>query len=733
MRTLTFDLETTTKKSYKRVANPFDPNNYIVAIGWKYDDNKAQYKYYDSYHKEPVLPSLKDVDILVGFNTKFDLLYVWNEPELQAFLKRGGKIYCGQYMEYLLEGMDREAHMVSMNKIADKYGGGLKIDAVKEMWEAGIDTPDIPKDLLIDYLVGDGKDIVGDIDNTYRIYKGQLERVKSMHPNFYIMFEHRMDGLLATTEMEYNGMHVDVNIGEDIRTSVANRLNEIDKELEQYIPKDLPFEFNWGSGQHKSAIIFGGTIKYQKWEQHKDEEGNLLYAQKTVKYPLVNGEPVESCSFEEQDKYKGGKNKGLGKFKNVKVDDLDKPKGAQKDFFYTFEGYTKPEEKWATKTVDSKGKPFYTTDKDTIKILGNRDIPFLKLLSERAKLSKDLGTYYYEIDSKGNKKGMLTLVDNGIIHHKLNHVNTVTSRMSSSDPNLQNLPRNGTSEVKKMFTTRYDNGLLGEIDYSQLEVVIQGVLSEDPQLTEDLNNKVDFHCKRLAKKLGEDYEHVYNMCHTVEDAVYKALRTDAKSFSFQRAYGAGAATIAEATGMSIEEVNELIAVEEELYPNLVRFDKNLEDIININRVPTSRKLMINGRPYTQGKSHWDSPTGTRYTWREHETPEFMHKHGKVLGFSPTERKNYGVQGFGGEIMQTMLGKVFRYLIENDRPVILVNTVHDCLLIDGEDEVVRREAKIIQGIMETVPEVLEEAFGMEIRVPFPCETEVGKDLYKMEVI
>ena len=152
-----------------------------------------------------------------------------------------------------------------------------------------------------------------------------------------------------------------------------------------------------------------------------------------------------------------------------------------------------------------------------------------------------------------------------IIHHKLNHTSTVTSRLSSSDPNLQNVPRGDTSNVKKMFTSRFGEvGRMAEIDYSQLEVVVQGVLSRDKQLMEDLNNKVDFHCKRLAAKLGEDYDSVWNKCHKEEDATYKAMRTNAKIFSFQRAYGAGAETIATETGMARSEAEELIAAEERL-------------------------------------------------------------------------------------------------------------------------------------------------------------------------
>jgi hypothetical protein len=114
----------------------------------------------------------------------------------------------------------------------------------------------------------------------------------------------------------------------------------------------------------------------------------------------------------------------------------------------------------------------------------------------------------------------------------------------------------------------------------------------------------------------------------------------------------------------------------------------------------------------------------------------LHKSGKFTGFSPTERKNYPVQGVGGEIVQTMLGKVFRYFIANDRfggDVLLVNTVHDCLILDGKAAVIEPVAKACQKILEAVPAVYNKALGMDIVVPFPCETEVGHDLFDMSEV
>jgi DNA polymerase-1 len=575
-----------------------------------------------------------------------------------------------------------------------------------------------------------------------------------------------MDGLLATTEMEWNGMYVHAQRGAVLREEVSSNLDSATKELEQFIPV-LPdgMTFNWNSNVHKSCLIFGGTAKYDKWKAHEP----TAYSQKTVAFPKFNNEPVNpdecklagavyvkpcvSCTagrvirkgnifYLVQDTFLGGQKIGQPKFKNEQVDDLTKMKGAIVDHYHTFEGFTKPNKKWIGAKTDAYDEPLYSVGADVVEELAKRKVPFTDALSKQTSLSKDLGTYYWAIDKKGVKKGMLTLVNgNGIIHHSLHHVKTVTSRMSASDPNMQNIPRAGTSKIKQVFTSRFGTlGRMAEIDYSQLEVVIQGVLTEDKQLCQDLRDRVDFHCKRLATKEGLKYEDVLSWCKGEEIPEWVDKRTKAKVFSFQRAYGAGVNTIVESTGMSKNDVEALIEAENVLYPDVLKFDQRLEKHILDNRVRVEdRKLFFNGLAFNQYEGHWDSPTGTRYVWREHITPEFMHKKGKFTGFSPTERKNYPMQGFGGEIMQTMLGKVWRYFLENDYfngDVLLVNTVHDCLLLDGQSEdLLRPVAEQVHKILETVPEVFNKAFPdtLNITVPFPVETEIGHDLFDMNVV
>ncbi len=764
MAYLVFDLETENHTIRKRLGNPFDPKNYVVARGWKKQgDPRCSYEYF-SEPSPSTLEISKDVTLLVGHNIKYDLLYEMSlsNQSLRDFFKRGGRIWCGQYAEYLLNGQQRSSQMVSMDQIIEKYGGRKKIDEVKLLWEEGYLTSEIPKDLLVDYLVGteeEGRNS-GDIGNTELIFLGQLKEAKEKGMVKTIMA--RMDGLCATTEMEFNGVYVDKKVARERLVELTNEMSEVKAKLAEYT-KDIPKElgFNWGSGNHVSAILFGGCIKYQQSAPYMDEKtGELARLKAKAKWPLFGGKPVdpEKCSGEPvfgtyknayygQDEYASGKQKGMPKFRNVDVPGKIKTK--IQDFYHDLPGFVKPLEEWETKNTDGAGNPVYSTGKETIEVLEakaehDNSLPFLTWFTRYTFLSKEIGTYYVAKNSQGKIKGMLTCVDpaTSIIHHKLNESTTVTTRLSSSDPNLQNLSRKDKSRVKEQFRSRYgEDGLCLEADYSQLEVVVQQVLSGDKQLAKDLRDGVDFHCKRVSAWKGISYEEALARCKDEDHPLYaewSPIRTAAKVFSFQRAYGAGAAKIAYTTGMDVEDVQSLIAAEEKLYPGIPDFNEDVKLVVTEDAEPFKQHWSGGGfSVYRRGT--WIAPTGTRYTFQSKDAPAWLKKKLRRQGntvtdtFSPTEMKNYPVQGTAGEFVVTILGLLWRRFVETDNyggKALFVNTVHDCIWIDMHKDVVHEVAADVRRIMESIPGYFNKMYGMHIGVPFPVDIEIGKDMYDM---
>lgn len=753
MSYVAWDVETTTRTSYKRKGNPFDPLNNVVASGFKrFGDKGVTIRWLPEdtpkgWLKEKLAPiNGKPVKMLVGFNIKFDLLHALQDEEnLEAwmeFVAGGGTVWDGQLAEYLLDGMVNASHMLSLNEVAPRYGGTLKIDAIKELWDAGVDTRDIDPDLLAEYLTDD-------VTNTELIFRGQLERAKASGQIKSIMLN--MGSLLCTIEMERNGMAVDVAEGRRQAAVLKAELDELTERLNQYLPKDLPFEFNWGSRNQKSALIFGGNVKYEQWVQHTDDAGNLLYAKKKVKaYYLTNGDlmPVEewerldrigwdvTCNPPpEREVYASGRNKGEYKTKMVDVPDLTKPKGAKQDFLYRFPRITEPKKEWETSAPG-----VYSVSSEVIEKLGNRDIPFLKDLSRQEALAKDLGTYYITTDKKGEEKGMLTLVQpDGLIHHSLNHTSTVTGRFSSSNPNLQNIPKEGKSVVKTVFVSRFgEDGKIIQSDFTALEVYVQAVLTGSKQLIADLKAGLDMHVVRVSQKEGVEYEYALKLCKddkgagTKADPVWAKKRSNAKVFSFQRAYGAGAALISEDTGMPLEEVEALIVAENERYPEIEQYYSRITEEIKANSVqgifvqhPSFPGLTCNLR-----SSYYFTPDGKKYSYVQKPAPDFLAKKGTLSSFSPTEIKNYVVQGSGGEWAKAAMHLAIRafYARKNFGGLaLLVNQVHDALYADAAAEVAQEAAALLHACMEAASEYIEYLFDWPVPVPVPSDTTLGANM------
>lgn len=754
---ITIDLETSIYSSFKRKANPFDPNNQIVYAGWQIGDGYPLMRRFPDDMPEGWFADLLNTHwptLLVGINIKFDLLYLIRRPKdyeaYQAWVAAGGNVWDGQLGEYLLEGMTQESHMLSLDELAPKYGGNVKFDEVKELWAAGVQTIDIDPALIQRYLIGAGGDH-GDIGNTYLVFKGQLARARATGQVKSILMNN--GSLLCTTEMERNGMAVDKQRGREIAAKLEQEIAELVVELVGYLPDDLPFDFNWGSAKQKSALLFGGEVTYKKWLPHLTPDGQMQYAMKDELHYIGNDGNTYSVEQVEADggparwnlaRFAGGKNAGEYKTKKVKVPNLDKPKGAIQDVPYTFKGYTTPLKKWATGTPGQ-----YQTGAEVIEELGNRDIPFLKALARRTSLSKDLTTYYITTNDKGEEVGMLTLVQaDGIIHHMLNHTSTVTARFSSSNPNLQNLPKGNKSEVKTIFVSRFgDQGKIIQSDFTALEVYVQAILTKCKQLIKDLQEGLDMHCVRVSQKENIPYEEALKLCKGYVDAegvwhdadpVWDYKRTKAKVFSFQRAYGAGAEKIADSTGMPKEEVEALIVAEETRYPEIKEFNDRLILTLEENAIDTGYYVQ---HPDLQGvtchlrKAYFRTPDNKLYAWRQSCAPEWLAKMpasrgGKLQSFSPTEVKNYPVQGTGGEWAKAAMWLAIReyYRTRNFAGyALLVNQVHDALYSDAEDRMAYAAAVVLHACMEEASSFIEYYFGWTVPVPVPSDTKWGDSM------
>lgn len=754
MTHVVWDLETQTNSLFKRKASPWHPDNFIVATGWKRTSQEPGWHY---TNKAGGLPEdwftsmLEGTRILVGFNIGFDLLWALQEQRnldaWMAWIAKGGQVWDVQLAEYLLEGMVQEAQMLSLNEVAPRYGGTTKVDEVKVLWEAGVQTADIDPDLLKRYLIGERdpktqqwKDF-GDIGNTELAFLGQLKKARARGQLKSILLN--MGALVAVVEMMRNGMYVDKAKGLEIADELRAELAGLTEELRAYLPKDLPFEFNWTNRYHLSPLIFGGTVNYEAREFVLDDDGNKTYYQKdevcriTKDGLLVAPDNFFDYQDEDWQRFAGGKNKGEIKTKKVKVDDIERgPKTRMGKFSYDFPRMTEPEDKWASSTPG-----LYSVAGEVIEELGLRDdVPFLVTLSRVAAITKDLGTYYITEEEGKEPKGMLTLVgDDGIVHGSINMTSTVTGRFSASNPNLQNVPKGSTSKIKSVFVSRWGKkGKIVQSDFSALEVYIQANLTGDAQLIADLRAGLDMHCARLATAEGMEYEEVFRLAKG--DGVDAALqeiwdrkRTAIKVFSFQRAYGAGAPKIAAYLKIPVETVEGWVEADKKRYPGVESWYESLTVSIRKSRKPTARFLMhpeIPGLNIQLGRGTYQSPTGKVYTWQEVPAPAWQAKRGTLSSFMPTEIRNYPVQGEGGEFMKAALWLAVRefYARRNfDGMALLVNTVHDATYLDAHESVERKAAVLLHACMEAASDFIDFYFGWELAVGVPSDTTYGESM------
>ena len=347
---------------------------------------------------------------------------------------------------------------------------------------------------------------------------------------------------------------------------------------------------------------------------------------------------------------------------------------------------------------------------------------------------KLLGTYYD--DKQG---GMMSLVhEDGRLHHELIHVKTATGRLSSANPNCQNIPKG--PGLREVFVSRFEDGLCLEADYSQLEVIAMVALSRDPRMTEDIKNQVDFHCKRATVlRPGETYEDVFRKAKIEKIPEYVAARQHAKVFSFQRQYGAGVKALMKSTGLPRETVEKLIEGERQMYPANEDLVKMVSLAVN-QYEPTIQDGTRNSTGDFLYKGQFTMLTGSRYTFTEKDIPESLRQFkatGKTTGFSPTQVKNYPVQGFAGEIVQIMLGRLWRHFVKKNNyggKALLTNTVHDCVWVDLKPEVLDEVAHDVNREMSNVKEVLNELWPEHrCEVDFPVEVVAGNNLSEMKGI
>lgn len=719
MSYVVLDLETTMQYGgYGRDSNPFFDK--ILCIGLKYDFVGQNCGYRDGRSKSisdtlktfalDYLPSgaINTKDMIIAHNAKFDLLFLWRNDEIQDFFKRGGRIFDTQLAEYIISGQ-RHKYPALRNIAVNNYGCKERVKHIE-----GKKTQDVDIKLLLE-------DVRNDVLDTEQVVLKQLKVLKQ--EGMFNLTLSQMDAVLATTEMEYNGMYINQDILDNNCKDLQQQLTKNQQDLESTIKKCWPdnLTFNSDSPAQVAKLFFGGTLKSKVSQVLLDELGNPI-------------------------KYKTGKNKGQDKTKNVNIDLVIVGMGE------------KPHKDWLT-----PGGSISTNDK-VLSALARKDNEagqLAKSILEIRYINKQINTYYTGF------KSLLYPFD-GCLRGQLSHCGyetkeevrggTNTGRLSSAKPNLQNIPRAGTSKVKEHFTSRYgEDGVIIEADFKQMEVIAFAVLTQDPQLLEDLATGFDLHVIGVENLFNVKKE-------DVSKEKFDELRTRAKPATFLLIYGGSAFKLAKEHNLELEFCEKYVEAFWARYPTAKQWQENL--IASVKA--TERDIEeYTAKGFKKREGYLQNITGRKLYFKTDDIPEFMlEKRLKKLGlslattkekissigykeywtkfreaygdwgmtgFNPPEIKDYPVQSFAtSDIVLITLGLIWRKAINNRNKYLLINTVHDSILFDCKKEFVVDCCNMIQDSVYSIKEELKKLFNINFNLSITVDIKVGKSWGELKI-
>ena len=372
MNTIILDVETTIHAN----GNPFSERNKLCYVGLHHNNVSSLFdiEYSGNPYREKLnaIQSVINNDaILVGFNIKFDLHWI-RKYGINFMDKR---VWDCQLVHFILT--NQQNPYPSLNGVAEYYGLGSKLDVVAtEYWGNGIDTPDVPKDILEQYLEQD-------LLLTEAVFKRQYEEVMSLPSERQRLISLHNQDLLVLEEMEYNGILFD----EDRSLELGALLEEEVKLLDEELAKTFNITgFNFNSKDHLSCLLYGGRI--------------------TIPRKEVIGE------------FKTGERKG-------------QPKEGWVDYHYDMPRLIEP-----LKGSELKKDGYYSTDEQTLRSIRATGVSkgVIQLILKRSGLEKRRGTYYSGLPELRENQGW----SKGTLHGQLNQCVARTGRLSSSKPNLQN-------------------------------------------------------------------------------------------------------------------------------------------------------------------------------------------------------------------------------------------------------------------------------------------------------
>ena len=323
-----------------------------------------------------------------------------------------------------------------------------------------------------------------------------------------------------------------------------------------------------------------------------------------------------------------------------------------------------------------KTKSGYSTNAEVLEDLKDKH-PAVSLLLEYRQLAKLKSTY---TDGLQN-----CVAEDGRIHTTFNQTEARTGRISSLEPNLQNIPvRTELGKKLREFFIAEDGNALVDADYSQIELRVLASIANDQNMISAFKSGADIHTATAAQVFGLPV-----------DMVTPVLRSRAKAVNFGIVYGIGAFSLAKDIGVTRKEADNYIKNYLASYPNVALYMEN-----------TIKNAKLNG--YV-----------TTLFGRRRYLPELSSSNGMLRAFGERVARNAPIQGTAADIIKLAMIKVFDTLKREVPSAKLILQVHDELIVECD----KKDAETVSGILKT-----EMENAVKLNVPLIADVKSGKSWY-----
>lgn len=328
--------------------------------------------------------------------------------------------------------------------------------------------------------------------------------------------------------------------------------------------------------------------------------------------------------------------------------------------------------------VIKRTKTGYSTNAEVLEELSDKH-PIIDRITYFRQLSKLFSTYV---------EGLRAVIDeDSRIHSNFNQTVTTTGRLSSTEPNLQNIPIKYElgREIRKVFIPENDDCVILSADYSQIELRVLAHISGDSKFIDAFNNNLDIHTKTASEVFKVPLEEVTPL-----------MRSNAKAVNFGIVYGIGDFSLSRNLKISRKEAKSYINTYFERYPGVKKY---LDDIVDFAKENHYVTTILN---------------------RRRSLPEIKSSNKVVQAFGERLAMNTPIQGSAADIIKLAMVDVYGELEKRKLRSRLMLQVHDELILNVYKDELDEVRKIVRSKMENV---------IEFKVPLEVDINVGSSWYE----